>query len=434
MSRLQIDKLAYGGSGFGRLDGKACFVPFSAPGDLVDVRIEKSKSSYSEGVIEELISPSNHRVLPLCPSFSTCGGCNWQHVSYEEQCRQKEIIFADTLWRIARVDKEMISPVLKAISAFEYRQRIQLKVNYTSGRLSLGFNRRGSHHVVDINDRCEIAAKPINFAIPEIRDIISSYKDPAQIPQVDLASSSDDSVSALFHFSGNFPEALAEHLALTEKRLTALHSVSMQSGRKNTFRHIWGQEKLKYTVPSLDMNDLELYYSPESFSQVNFAQNRVIVKTLLDYCSKVSPDSVLDLFCGNGNFSIPLASMASTIIGFESTEKSVSLAIYNAMVNGVNNTKYQCMDSAVGVEQLAKSGQHYDLVILDPPRTGADEVSKIIHKVAASHLIYISCDPPTLARDISTLKKTGFEVINVQPVDMFPQTYHLECIVFLNAV
>ena len=434
MSRLQVNKMAYGGSGFGRLDGKACFVPFTAPGDLVDVRIDKCKSSYSEGVIEELVSPSDHRVLPLCPAFGVCGGCNWQHISYDEQCRQKENIFADTLWRIARVESGKIQPILSAVSPFEYRQRIQLKVNHTDGRLSIGFNRRSSHYVVDINDRCVIAAKSINTAIPAIREIICSFKEQDKIPQVDVSSSTDGSVSALFHYIGNYPESLEEHLALAETSFTTLHSVSMQSGRKSTYRHVWGPELLKYMVPSSGMKSLELCYSPESFSQVNFSQNRIMVQTLLDYCSSISPGSILDLFCGNGNFSLPLASMVNSVTGFESMEKSISLACHNAVVNGVQNARYICMDSAVGVEQLTKNGHSFDLVIMDPPRTGADEVSKIIKKVASSYLIYISCDPPTLARDISTLRKTGFEVITVQPVDMFPQTYHLESIVFLKVM
>jgi 23S rRNA (uracil1939-C5)-methyltransferase len=434
MPELQIDKLAYGGAGFGRLGGKACFVPFTAPGDLVEVRIEKNKSSYTEGVVEKILSSSSHRISPRCPVFGICGGCNWQHVSYMEQCRQKELIFADTLWRSARVEKEKIKPVISAASQFEYRQRIQLKINYTGGKLSLGFHQRSSHHVIDIGDQCAIAAKTLNLAIPRIRDIISSFNEPFNISQVDLASSSDNSVSALFHYIGNFPDELAAHLEQAEKDFTTLHSICMQIGNKNTFRHIGGLEKLKYTVPTMGEKNLELYYSPDSFSQVNFAQNRVIVQLLLDYCSKVSPDSILDLFCGNGNFSIPLAGMARNILGFESVRKSISLAEYNATLNGAANARYICKDSREGVEDIARSGEIFDLVIMDPPRTGADEVSKIVYKTGAANLIYISCDPPTLGRDISNLQKNGFEVISIQPVDMFPQTYHLESIVFLKAV
>jgi len=227
--QLQIDKLAYGGSGFGRLDGKACFVPFTAPGDLVEISVGKNKRSYLEGFIQELLIPSRHRASPPCPVFGVCGGCNWQHVSYIEQCTQKQNIFADTLWRIARVENEKVKPILSAVSPFGYRQRIQLKVDYCGGRLSLGFHRRGSHDVVDINDHCEIAADPLNSAIAKIREIIVSFKAAHLITQVDLASSSDASVSAVFHYCGNRPEQLADHLLQMDVNSTGLHSYSIKT-------------------------------------------------------------------------------------------------------------------------------------------------------------------------------------------------------------
>ena len=433
MFQMQIDKLAYGGSGFGRIDGKACFVPFTTVGDLVEVRIEKSKKSYSEGVVERIICPSIHRISPPCPVFGVCGGCNWQHIFYDEQCEQKKNIFIDTLWRTARVEAEKIKPVLKAISPFEYRQRIRLKVDYSANKLSLGFYRRASHDVVDIGDHCEIASKPLNNAIRKVREIILASKQPTNIFQVDLASASDASVSALFHYNGSRPEAFAEYLSRCDITGGELHSINMQGGDKKNFQHIIGLHKLMYSVPSsLPGKDVNLYFSPDSFSQVNLAQNRVIVQLLHNYCLKISPDSILDLYCGNGNFSLPLAGMVKRILGFESSRKSVSLAEYNATVNVVENARYICKDSVAGVYELVKIQDKFDLVIMDPPRTGADQLCRELHKTGTSHLIYISCDPPTLGRDLAILKSTGFEVIYIQPVDMFPQTYHLESIVFLK--
>lgn len=433
MPELCIDRLAYGGSGIGRLDGKACFVPYTAPGDRIDVRIEKCKASYSEGVMTGLLSPSKERISPPCPVFGICGGCNWQHIKYEEQCAQKEHIYIDTLWRTARLEKERINPIKKAANPFGYRQRIQLKVNYSCGRLSLGFNRKSSHFVVDIGNRCAIAVNPINLAIPEIREIIASFKEPDKIPQVDLAAAADGSVAALFHYIGSATAEFADHLNLRFNAAGNVHSVSMQTGRKNTYRHIRGVEKLKYSLPDMAGKGLELFYSPDSFSQVNFAQNEIMVQTLLDFCSSISTESVLDLFCGNGNFSLPLAAMADKVLGLESVAKSVDMANYNVQMNGIGNSQYNCMDSAAGIEDLVENGRLFDLIILDPPRAGAAEVAKNVHRIAAQHLVYISCDPPTQARDIATLKNNGFEVIHAQPFDMFPQTYHLESMVFLRA-
>jgi 23S rRNA (uracil1939-C5)-methyltransferase len=193
-------------------------------------------------------------------------------------------------------------------------------------------------------------------------------------------------------------------------------------------------EKLAYSVPSSAGGDIGLYFSADSFSQVNFAQNKNIVQLILDYCRKVSPRSILDLYCGNGNFSLPLAGLVKNILGFESVRKSISLAEFNATAVGASNARYLCRDSLAGVKDLARNQGGFDLVIMDPPRAGAEQLSRELHNIGAAHIIYISCDPPTLGRDLAILQNSGYEVEYVQPVDMFPQTYHLESVVFLKAV
>lgn len=434
MSIVQIEKLAFGGAGFGRLDGKACFVPYTAPGDVAEITIAKNKSSYIEGVLNKLITPSVLRCKPVCPVFGNCGGCNWQHISYEEQCTQKEMIFADTLWRIARVGQECIKPLARASEPFTYRQRIQLKVNVCDGMIVLGFYRPGSHFVVDLPGKCAITAAPINSAISETRDILQAFPEAAQIPQVDLSADSDGTVTALFHYSGRNKESLIRHLAQYKQCLKQIAGVSVQTGRKYSINFVFGPEMLRYTVPSPDGNDLNMSYGPDSFSQVNFSQNRALIDAVLTHCSNVATDRVLDLFCGNGNFSLPVARLAGSVTGMESFAKSISLAKYNALQNSINNAEFTCEDSAAGVARLARAAEHYDLVLLDPPRSGAESVARILHRLKPQHLIYVSCDPPTLARDLSTLQKSGFKVVTVQPVDMFPQTYHLESVTLLESI
>lgn len=434
MPELLIDRLTFGGSGFGTIDGKACFVPYTSPGDRVKVRIEKDKKSYCEGVIEEILSFSDCRIDPQCPFFGLCGGCNWQHIEYGEQCRQKEKILAETLWRGARIDRDKIRPILSSPEEFGYRQRVQLKAYFSKGRLSLGFHRRSSHYVVDIGERCAIASPPLNSVIPTVRGIISSFSDPSKIPQVDLSTSSDGSVSALFHYVGSSPEQFASHLNKGDYLCGSLQSISMQSGRKNSFRHISGLQHLKYSVPSSDGKALDLFYAPDGFSQVNFAQNIALAEIIIGISKTVPHKSILDLYCGNGNFSLPLASMAQKVVGYEYYEKSVFMANHNASVNSVANAAYFAMDSALAVKQIEAYKKNFDLVILDPPRAGAESIAKEMFRTGASNLVYISCDPLTLSRDIAHMQKNGFKVIFVQPVDMFPQTYHLENLVLLEAV
>lgn len=433
MAAIEIEKLVYGGAGFGRIDGKACFVPFTAPGDKLEIRIAKSKGSYLRGVVEKICSPSIHRVMPPCPVFGLCGGCNWQHVSYKEQSLQKAAMLADTLWRTARVDAAKIRPLLQAPAEYAYRQRIQLKAACSGGRIALGFYRPASHDVIDIVNHCEIAVAPLNKAMGLVRGIIESFGEPAQIHQIDLAAAADASVSALFHYQGSHPEKMAEHLAQFALAGGGLHSLNMQWSGKSSCRHISGLEKLGYQVPSSAGGDIDLYFSPDSFSQINFAQNRVIVQLLLDYCSGISPDSILDFYSGNGNFSLPLAGRVKKVLGYEAALNSVSLAKFNAAANGIANARYLCKDSLAALRGLVRKREKFDLVIMDPPRSGADQLAKELHMIEPAQIVYISCDPPTLGRDLAFLQDSGFEITSVQPVDMFPQTYHLENVVFLKA-
>ncbi len=434
MPNLLIDKLAFGGAGFGRLDGKACFVPYTAPGDRVEIAVTKSRSSYLEGTVKRIESPADCRVTPVCPVFGICGGCNWQHVGYDVQCRQKEEIFADTLWRIARVEREFIDPLLEESDPFAYRQRIQLKVHASGDRLSLGFYRHGSHYVVDLPDGCAIARPEINRALPELRAILASAPEPDRIPQVDLSAGEDGTVAALFHFIGKDPAAMHDHLAGLQGKAEKIAAIFLQVGRKESIKTVFGPLRLGYTLPSSSGSMLSLTYSVDSFSQVNFRQNRKIVELILSWTASRPSGSVLDLFCGNGNFSLPVSTLGGAVLGMESYDRSIELATQNAVRNGIENARFLCEDSAAGVMALAEEGKVFDLVLLDPPRSGADAVVRNLHLLKPSYLIYISCDPPTLGRDLALLQKTGFRVERIQPVDMFPQTYHLESVTFLQAV
>lgn len=434
MNEIVIDKLSFGGSGLGRIDGKACFVPLSAPGDHLIVNISKNKRSYSEGIIDKIVSSSSFRIVPTCPFFGICGGCNWQHIDYDEQCRQKEQIVCESLWRGARVDADKVKPILHSPYTMGYRQRIQLKAYFSEGRLLLGFHKKGSHIVVDVNDTCLIASPSLNLSIPYLRRTILNYSEPTKIPQIDLSSSSTGSVSAIFHYIGESSDGFAEYLKTEYDSSAGVQSVGVQFGRKVTYRHLAGLEYMHYMVPNSDGNEMSICYSPDGFSQVNFSQNRQIVSCLTEIVRSIPHQSVLDLYCGNGNFSLPLAAIVENLVGYENFEKSVEIANFNASQNSVSNAKYLVMDSAKAVMQIADDKIKYDLVLLDPPRTGAVNVAENIHKIGAAHIIYVSCDPMTLSRDLAIIQKNGYEVLFVQPFDMFPQTYHIETLTLLKAV
>ncbi len=433
---VKIEKMAFGGSGFGHLEGKACFVPFTAPGDVAKIRAKVVKRSYLEGELLELLEPSVRRVTPPCPVFGSCGGCNWQHLSYSDQLSAKEEIFTEILWRSGRVERERIEVITPAPEPFGYRSRIQLKVRIIAGELHMGFYRASSHFVVNIPGRCEIAHPRINGVIDELTRVLTLFPETDKIPQIDVAVGDDGALELVIHYIGSNSEEIAGFFRANRHALGA-DGVFLQTGRKTTLVEIGGGDfhALAYTTPdpsSPGSPGYRLAFSNGGFSQVNYAQNLFLIETVCAWAGLTGRERVLDIYCGNGNFSLPLSGKAAYVLGVEDYGPSIAGARQNCEVNGVKNVSFECSDALGAVDRLVSRDETFDLVILDPPRTGAREV---IGKIPALHpraIIYVSCDPATLARDIGILKKTGYEVEKVRPVDMFPQTYHVESVTLLK--
>lgn len=427
MKRVAIERLAFGGSGFGRIDGKACFVPFTAPGDVADVEVETEKKSYIDARLARLVDPSPRRRVPACPVFGRCGGCQWQHIPYGDQLEAKEEILREALWRSARVPGDKILPPLAAPDEYGYRSRIQLKVHGRGERVNLGFFARGSRYVVDI-DHCPITAAPLNALIAPVRSFLQGVEARAEIPQVDMAMGEDGRAVLIFHFIGRQAEALAEKLSGAP--FPPEVDLAIQQGRKSSLAMVRGTGELAYgtgTAPPLVLG-----FGAGGFSQVNFAQNRALIRTVLQYASLSGSQRVLDLYCGNGNLSLPAALAAASVTGIEVYPPSIDDAGRNAAANGITNTTFQVSDVAAGIGPLSGASVSFDLVILDPPRTGGADCARLLPLLRAPRIIYVSCDPPTLGRDLAILARGGYEVAACRPLDMFPQTYHLETVTVLE--
>ena len=427
--------MAFGGSGVGHVDGKVCFVPFAAVGDTVRIRIKTEKKSYSEGTVHEIVSPSPFRADPECPIFGTCGGCDWQHLEYGAQLKAKEDIFAEILWRTARVERNLIMPIVGAQEPYGYRSRVQLKMHRANGNNHIGFFMAGSHYVVDIPGRCAISCEPINVTYRELCEILNDFPDPERLSQIDVSAGDDGNIILVFHYIG---EKITEVIDFLEKNghgLSRVKGVFLQRGRKKSIVTVYGTENISYTIPESVLHGLspmQLHTSRGGFSQVNYRQNHVLIGTLLEWARLSGNERVLDLYCGNGNFSLPLARYSGQVLGYEEYEQSIMDADYNRDKNKLPNARFQPADSVAGLKKLAEAGETFDVVILDPPRAGAAEAVKLIPLLSPEKIIYISCDPPTLARDIACLKKSMYEVVKSRPVDMFPQTYHIESVTMLE--
>lgn len=429
---IAIEKLANGGAGFGRCAGKAFFVPFTAPGDVALVRTTSEKSSYAEGDLLELVKESNLRVKPPCPVFGLCGGCNWQHVEYSSQIMEKERIFADLLWRSARVSPDCVLPVLPAPSPFGYRSRVQLKVECRGGQIHLGFFRPKSHQVVDIPGYCAISQGSINAVLKRLRPLVEGCPEAANLNQIDLARGDDERIGAVFNYSGASVDTLSHYL-LQPESLDLFDSLFVR--HKKGITKLAGEDLLSYRAPAKTLSgevELKLHFSSGAFSQVNFEQNLQLIQLVTDYSALTGKEKVLDLYCGNGNFSLPLACRAAQVVGYEGYGPSLDDANGNAVRNGVSNASFHCSDAAEAVKELTMAGESFDVVVLDPPRSGAADVMPYLRALGPERIVYVSCDPATLARDLNILKQDGFQVQKCQGVDMFPQTYHLESVTLLT--
>ena len=434
---VTIEKLAFGGAGFGRWEGKACFVPFTAPGDVVRIDVVTEKRSFINGQVREFVQHSPVRVSPSCQVFGSCGGCQWQHVPYDLQVEQKYEIFAGLMGRIARVNADRIEPVVPSPDPFGYRSRIQLKVRYAAGEVHIGFYRAGSHFVIDIPQCCPISAPVVNSVIKDLHSFMAVFPEPDKIPQIDISAGADGRTIIIFHYIGSNPDDICSFIGENRTSLGSASGLWLQCGKKHTLVPIAGIGALTYRVPAGGGGaspSLELRFSRGGFSQVNYRQNEILVGTVLEWAALNGTERVLDLYCGNGNISLPLARNAGRVVGVEEYAPSLTDAGENCRIHGIGNCEFNCSDVTRWLEKAVASGDRFDVVVLDPPRAGAKEAIPLIARLRPRAILYISCDPATLARDVATLVKHGFDCAKSRPVDMFPQTYHLESITLLEPI
>jgi len=431
---IAIEKLCYGGAGLGRVEGKACFVPFTAPGDRARIRVVKEKRSFIEGELLELLEPAPTRIAPPCAIFGSCGGCDWQFLPYAEQLRLKGDIFADSLRRLGRVESDAILPVLPSPEPYGYRSRIQLKLAVKEGKLKLGFFKCGSHQVVDAPVGCPIAHPLLNRIAAQFRALLARLPDLERLSQLDLALGDPEDSVAVLHFSGDDPAPLSRALLAARAELPEVSGLFLRCGSKSRLVKVFGVDSLGYLVPAglwPGSRALELRFGRGGFSQVNYRQNLALIRTVWQWGELNAGMRLLDLYCGNGNLSVPIAPYLGEVIGVEGYAPSIDDARANAKANGIGNASYQVSDAALAVKRLAARGERFDLVLLDPPRSGAEQVAEIA-RLKPDTIIYVSCDPPTLSRDLALLAEEGYRVTRSQPVDMFPQTYHLESVTQLK--
>jgi 23S rRNA (uracil1939-C5)-methyltransferase len=419
-AEIVIDALAYGPYGIGRMDGKAVMVPDTAPGDKIVAQIVESKERYAIGEVLRIIEPSPLRQTPPCPYVGRCGGCSWQHLQYDTQLKAKQQSVADALRRIGKLSDFELKPIIAAQNPFHYRRRIRLQAGAASG---LGFFAAGSHSVVEI-DTCLIADGRVNAAIAALRLWRSEIDSAMEYLEL-VAGDEPNELVVVAQPADSFlasDESACERL-IGENNLISGLIVLARAGRK-----IYGRTLI--TVKLQD--DLTLQVDADVFTQVNADGNRQMIEQLLAAGNFHAKDRVLELYCGAGNFTLPLAKRVAEVTAVEGHRTAIASGELNAQRYRLENIRWQCADVPQALARLKRQRQTFSKIILDPPRTGAKGIEADLAALDAEMILYVSCNPTTLARDLAALSKFGYKLSSVQPIDFFPHTFHVESLAVMT--
>jgi 23S rRNA (uracil1939-C5)-methyltransferase len=419
---VEIEGLSHEGRGLAHQDGKAIFVDYALPGERVRMRYTKVQRRYDEGVAEEVLRAAPDRVAPLCPHFGVCGGCSLQHLDPVAQIRMKQETLADVFARIGKVSPETWLPPLVA-GHWGYRRKARLGVRHVvkKGRTLVGFRERGTPYLADLT-RCEVLYPRVGERLLVLAETVGNLSIRDQVPQIEMAMGEGHCVLV---FRVMAPPSDADLGVLLHLAETHGFHVYLQEGGVETIRPLPGQGvELHYDLPRYD---LRLEFGPTDFTQVNLELNRKMLDQTLDLLDPQPDEQVLDLFCGLGNFSLPLARRAGEVLGVEADAGLIARAEANARRNRVGNVRFETADLYGDLAGQSWLNGHYRKVLLDPPRSGALEVLDWLPRLGARRIGYVSCYPTTLARDADRLVNgLGYRMVSAGVMDMFPHTAHVE--------
>lgn len=425
---VRIDDLDHEGRGVGRVDGKVVFVDGALPGERIRARCTSRAKRFDEAVVEALVEPSPERVEPFCPVFGRCGGCTLQHLTPKAQLRQRERRVHEQLTRAAGAAPVHWLPPLTG-PARAYRTRARLTVRYVRRQgVLLGFRERGGRHVVD-TDACAILDERLERLIPQLKTLIASLDRPERLSELEMAASDGDTVVS-FQYAGTVGEADRARLARFQD--AAGVAIELASGAVAEPVDPDRPSDAYYRLPE---EDLVLRFAAGDFIQANATVNRALVARAMELLAPEPGHTVLDLYCGIGNFSLPAAFRGAAVTGIEGDAALVERAAANARANGLaERADFQQADLsatplATWLEKLNPAS-----VLLDPPRVGASEAVTALVARPPPRIVYVSCDPATLARDVGRLTgEGGYRLQAAGIADMFPHTGHVEAIAALEA-
>lgn len=436
---LKIENLGSNGEGVAHLP-LTVFVPGALPGEIVWGKITLLKKNYAVAKLLRIVTPSDERVQPPCPIYDRCGGCQLQHFSYEGQLWVKRQQVEDALTRIGHLACE-VQPVLGMDNPWYYRNKMQFPVNQRGGKLAIGCYAVQTHSVINTTS-CLIQAEANNIVAQVVRDWMERFHIPAYneknqkglVRHVMARVGKDNQVMAVLITNGEKIPHLKELVAALSQEIVTLKSMIQNINTRatniimgNKTKLLWGSESIQQNLGGFDFD-----ISAQSFFQVNTAQAVVLYDRALQGAALTGGETVVDVYCGTGTIALYLAQKAKKVYGIEIVAPAIENAKENAKHNGITNAEFICGDAGVELPKLLQKGVKPDVVVMDPPRAGCEErVVRAIMQVAPKRVVYVSCNPATLARDLAIFNEI-YEIQNVQPVDMFPHTTHVETVVVMG--
>lgn len=423
---IKINTLSHDGRGIANIEGKTAFISGALPNEQVLCKVTKKHKRYYEGHTLEVISSSPERITPGCAHFSICGGCSMQHLSSDAQIQFKQQVLLEQLKHFGNVVPETILPPITG-NPWGYRRKARLGVRYVrkKGKLLVGFREKYSNFLADIEE-CPVLHPTIGTKITALSQLIQGLTQYEQIPQIEVAVS-DTQAALIFRHLTPLTESDIEQLS----QFGMAHDIAiyLQPNPPAATHKIWPKDQenlLTYSLPDYDLN---MHFHPLDFTQINGEINRLMVKQALTLLDPQSNETILDLFCGLGNFTLPIARFAKKAVGIEGSQNMVLRARDNATANHITNADFFSANLAEPSPQAEWLQNTYDKILLDPPRTGAKEIIPLFTKWPANRVVYISCNPATLARDAGDLVYNyNYRLKQIGVINMFPHTSHIEAI------
>lgn len=412
---VAVTKLDHQGAGIAYHDGKPVFIEGALPGEDVLMQLTESKSKFARAKLIKVLKPSAQRVTPFCPHYAECGGCDLQHLAHAAQIEHKQQALSQLMAKFAGQQLALSPPVSACDTGYRRRARLSLLWDKKTQQLQFGFRRKQSKSIVTVTD-CAVLEPSLNALLPALHALLRGFAHPDQLGHVELVKADNTRVLVLRHLA---PLAAKDQSALAA--FAAQHDLTLYCmPSSESLEHVCGEGAVYgeagVTIPFL----------PSNFIQVNQQVNQAMVAQALAWLAVTPEERVLDLFCGLGNFSLPLAKLAKQVVGVEGIDDMVERAKANATRNDLHNVSFYQANLEQDMTGETWAAEKFDKVLLDPARAGAAGIVDQLAALGAKRVVYVSCNPATLARDSQSLLSQGFQLVKLGMLDMFPHTSHLE--------